>query len=159
MPHVIRHAQSEAIKKSKRQLTQRVVQARNVDVSKPIRPLPPAAQRLLQRLEQLLGVQFDQLTVNEYQPGVGLSSHVDTHSAFTGASPSSAPCCVFIFMKIVVSHDITLITKCALLGGIDSMHLHFLSFFCLGWPQKLRSEINKTIKYSLNLRGCNLQGR
>ncbi len=103
-PHIIRHAQSEAIKKSKRQLTQRVVQARNVDVSKPIRPLPPAAQRLLQRLEQLLeqllGVQFDQLTVNEYQPGVGLSSHVDTHSAFTGASPSSAPCCVFIHINI-----------------------------------------------------------
>lgn len=60
------------------------VQARNVDIDRPIRPLPPTAQQLLQRLEQLLGVQFDQLTVNEYQPGVGLSSHVDTHSAFTG---------------------------------------------------------------------------
>jgi alkylated DNA repair protein alkB family protein 8 len=27
-------------------------------------------------------VGFDQVTVNEYQPGVGLSPHVDTHSAF-----------------------------------------------------------------------------
>ena len=24
----------------------------------------------------------DQLTVNEYQPGIGISSHVDAHSAF-----------------------------------------------------------------------------
>ena len=55
-----------------------------MDINKPIRPLPPTAQRLLQRLEQVLGVQFDQLTVNEYNPGVGLSSHIDTHSAFTG---------------------------------------------------------------------------
>ncbi len=61
-----------------------LVQARNVDINKPIRPLPPTAQRVLQQLERLFGVQFDQLTVNEYNPGVGLSSHVDTHSAFTG---------------------------------------------------------------------------
>lgn len=32
---------------------------------------------------------FDQLTVNEYEPGVGLSAHVDTHSAFTGKSLST----------------------------------------------------------------------
>ncbi|BDA48090.1 probable alkylated DNA repair protein alkB homolog 8 [Coccomyxa sp. Obi] len=69
--------------------------ARNVDINKPIRPLPPTAQRLLQRLEQLLGVHFDQLTVNEYNPGVGLSSHIDTHSAFTGPIVSlslAGPC-------------------------------------------------------------------
>ena len=29
--------------------------------------------------------QIDQLTVNEYTPGVGLAPHIDTHSAFTGA--------------------------------------------------------------------------
>jgi alkylated DNA repair protein alkB homolog 8 len=28
---------------------------------------------------------LDQLTVNEYGAGVGLSPHIDTHSAFTGA--------------------------------------------------------------------------
>lgn len=60
------------------------MQTRSVDVGKPIRPLPPSAQRVLARLQQLLGVTFDQLTVNEYEPGIGLSSHVDTHSAFTG---------------------------------------------------------------------------
>lgn len=27
---------------------------------------------------------FDQVTVNEYRRGVGLSTHVDTHSAFVG---------------------------------------------------------------------------
>ena len=32
--------------------------------------------------------QFDQVTVNEYPPGVGLSPHIDTHSAFTGAIAS-----------------------------------------------------------------------
>ncbi len=30
-------------------------------------------------------MQIDQLTVNEYGCGVGLSPHIDTHSAFTGA--------------------------------------------------------------------------
>ena len=29
-------------------------------------------------------LQIDQLTVNRYEPGVGLSPHVDAHSAFTG---------------------------------------------------------------------------
>lgn len=27
--------------------------------------------------------QFDQITVNEYQPGIGIASHCDTHSAFS----------------------------------------------------------------------------
>ena len=52
----------------------------------PIQLLSPLAQRIACRLEELLGVAFDQLTVNEYEPGVGLSAHVDTHSAFTGKS-------------------------------------------------------------------------
>ena len=30
-------------------------------------------------------MQLDQLTVNRYPAGVGLSPHVDAHSAFTGA--------------------------------------------------------------------------
>ena len=63
-----------------------MLQSRNVDTQKPIRPLPPLAQQMAHRLEELLGVAFDQLTVNEYEPGVGLSAHVDTHSAFTGKS-------------------------------------------------------------------------
>jgi hypothetical protein len=41
---------------------------------------------------------LDQLTVNEYKSGVGLSKHIDTHSAFTGrvlcnlCLPLSIPC-------------------------------------------------------------------
>ena len=61
-----------------------VVQSRNVDLDRPIHPLPPFAQQIAYRLGELLGVAFDQLTVNKYEPGVGLSAHVDTHSAFTG---------------------------------------------------------------------------
>lgn len=61
-----------------------MLQSRNVDAGKPIKPLPPLARQLACRLEKLLGVNFDQLTVNEYEAGVGLSAHVDTHSAFAG---------------------------------------------------------------------------
>lgn len=44
-------------------------------------------------------MQVDQLTVNEYQPGVGLSPHVDAHSAFTGpvASLTLGSACVMEF--------------------------------------------------------------
>ena len=34
---------------------------------------------------------LDQLTVNEYAPGVGLSRHLDTHSAFTGETACATP--------------------------------------------------------------------
>lgn len=61
-----------------------VLQSRNVDLTRPIQPLPPLAQQIACRIGEVLGVAFDQLTVNEYEPGVGLSAHVDTHSAFTG---------------------------------------------------------------------------
>lgn len=46
-------------------------------------------------------VPLDQLTINEYTPGVGLSAHIDTHSAFTGAilSLSLAGGCVMEFRK------------------------------------------------------------
>ena len=33
-------------------------------------------------------LQVDQCTANEYPPGVGLSAHIDTHSAFTGVAGS-----------------------------------------------------------------------
>ena len=61
------------------------MQSRNVDVTKPMGLLPPLAHKIASRLEELLGCSFDQLTVNEYEAGVGLSAHVDTHSAFTGS--------------------------------------------------------------------------
>ena len=45
--------------------------------------------------------QIDQITVNEYEAGVGLAPHVDTHSAFEGAilSLSLAGACVMEFRR------------------------------------------------------------
>ncbi|GLI71013.1 hypothetical protein VaNZ11_016129, partial [Volvox africanus] len=59
---------------------------RNVDPAKPLGPLPTWAAALADRIAALPEVSqpLDQLTVNEYDPGVGLAPHVDTHSAFTG---------------------------------------------------------------------------
>eukprot|EP00879_Flechtneria_rotunda_P014086 GHRR01014716.1.p1 GENE.GHRR01014716.1~~GHRR01014716.1.p1 ORF type:complete len:408 (+),score=126.67 GHRR01014716.1:55-1278(+) len=59
---------------------------RGVDSQQKMGPLPEWLQPLLLRMEALPDVlPLDQLTVNEYAPGVGLSSHIDTHSAFSGA--------------------------------------------------------------------------
>ncbi|EKX38899.1 hypothetical protein GUITHDRAFT_115004 [Guillardia theta CCMP2712] len=48
------------------------------------RAFPPFLLRIAQRAlrEKLLLFEPDQCTVNEYQPGQGIRSHVDTHSAF-----------------------------------------------------------------------------
>lgn len=53
----------------------------------PLGPLPAWVQPLAAAAGALPSVcqTLDQLTINEYEPGVGLSPHVDTHSAFTGA--------------------------------------------------------------------------
>lgn len=62
-------------------------QTRNVDPDSPTVPMPAKLDPILQRLQEVLnGWNPDQLTVNDYAPGVGLSPHIDTHSAFTGAS-------------------------------------------------------------------------
>jgi len=49
-------------------------------------PLPPFLSEVLERLtaSQLLPWEgdADQITVNEYMPGMGIAPHVDTHSAF-----------------------------------------------------------------------------
>ncbi|KAL0051627.1 hypothetical protein WJX82_010933 [Trebouxia sp. C0006] len=64
-------------------------QSRNVDPQKPIQQFPAALQPVVERLQHLQDMpQVDQCTVNEYSPGVGLSPHIDTHSAFTGAIAS-----------------------------------------------------------------------
>lgn len=77
-------------------------QSRNVDPGQELGPFPPTMQTVSQRVERLLAGEcekvpqpkdgaleqfwpLDQLTVNEYPAGVGLSPHVDTHSAFQGA--------------------------------------------------------------------------
>jgi alkylated DNA repair protein alkB family protein 8 len=57
-----------------------------VDPAAPADPFPEELLPLVERLQALPGVgPLDQLTVNEYPPGVGLSPHVDTHSAFGDA--------------------------------------------------------------------------
>lgn len=59
---------------------------RDVDPQQPIAPMPAPVAALLPRLRAAGGTdRLDQLTVNEYGIGVGLSPHIDTHSAFTGA--------------------------------------------------------------------------
>ncbi|KAL4441225.1 hypothetical protein ABPG77_011462 [Micractinium sp. CCAP 211/92] len=55
-------------------------------VGAPLHPIPPRARRIADRIQQLPdAVAIDQLTVNDYACGVGISPHVETHSAFTGA--------------------------------------------------------------------------
>lgn len=44
--------------------------------------LPVWTNELLDRLEAVAGVRFDQLTVNEYQPGDSIPPHTDSHSPF-----------------------------------------------------------------------------
>lgn len=39
-----------------------------------------------------VAMRLDQLTVNEYESGVGLSPHIDTHSAFTGEAGGGRGC-------------------------------------------------------------------
>lgn len=83
-------------------------QSRNVDPTQELGAFPPPLRSVSQKVERLVegdceqapldggttgAIQtetepfwpLDQLTVNEYPAGVGLSPHVDTHSAFHGA--------------------------------------------------------------------------
>ena len=63
------------------------MQSRNVDRSG-AEPLPAAVRAAAQRVTGALpGWACDQVTVNDYPPGVGLNPHIDTHSAFAGAHP------------------------------------------------------------------------
>ncbi|KAL4646957.1 hypothetical protein GN956_G7704 [Arapaima gigas] len=57
----------------------------NVDKNKPLPGgLPAVCGVVLERclVQNHISIRPDQLTVNEYQPGQGIPSHVDTHSAF-----------------------------------------------------------------------------
>lgn len=82
-------------------------QIRNVNTSQYLGELPRFVSPILERISsfQKLGYTgstvLDQLTVNEYPPGVGLSPHIDTHSAFEGMifSLSLAGPCVMEFRK------------------------------------------------------------
>ena len=56
----------------------------NVDPASPIVAMPPSCVNIMDRLLRAgaTTMLFDQLTVQEYLPGQGISAHVDTHSAF-----------------------------------------------------------------------------
>ncbi|XP_009783080.1 alkylated DNA repair protein ALKBH8 homolog isoform X2 [Nicotiana tabacum] len=80
---------------------------RNVNANQYLGELPSFLSPILEKMSlfQKLGyaetVLLDQLTVNEYPPGVGLSPHIDTHSAFEDLifSLSLAGPCIMEFRK------------------------------------------------------------
>ncbi|KAG1362779.1 alkylated DNA repair protein ALKBH8 [Cocos nucifera] len=63
-------------------------ETRNVDSKQFLGELPSFVSHILKKIMSFPGLdddrskQVDQLTVNEYPSGVGLSPHIDTHSAF-----------------------------------------------------------------------------
>lgn len=82
-------------------------ETRNVDVKDHQGELPSFVNYLRKRISSFSGdvesgdILVNQLTVNEYPPGVGLSPHIDTHSAFEGSifSLSLAGPCIMEFRK------------------------------------------------------------
>ncbi|CAM6087992.1 unnamed protein product [Calypogeia fissa] len=83
--------------------------SRNVDLSQKLGNLPTFVGKEVEKIGSLpeltqaneLSLPLDQLTVNEYPRGVGLSPHIDTHSAFEGSiiSLSLAGPCVMEFRR------------------------------------------------------------
>ncbi|KAK3141593.1 hypothetical protein QOZ80_4BG0335910 [Eleusine coracana subsp. coracana] len=82
-------------------------ETRNVDSKQFLGELPDFVSTVLQKIISFPGVNkcstklVDQLTVNEYPCGVGLSPHIDTHSAFEEMifSLSLAGPCIMEFRK------------------------------------------------------------
>ncbi|XP_057963938.1 alkylated DNA repair protein ALKBH8 homolog isoform X6 [Malania oleifera] len=82
-------------------------ETRNINTKEHLGELPSFVSLILERISSFpkLGnaedLVLDQLTVNEYPPGVGLSPHIDTHSAFEGSifSLSLAGSCVMEFRR------------------------------------------------------------
>ncbi|CAN0880218.1 Alkylated DNA repair protein ALKBH8 homolog [Linum grandiflorum] len=86
---------------------------RNVNTKRFLGELPSFVSPVLQRissfpdLDHTASSMLDQLTVNEYPRGVGLSPHIDTHSAFEGLifSLSLAGPCIMEFRQYVDGHN------------------------------------------------------
>ncbi|KFK44933.1 hypothetical protein AALP_AA1G321700 [Arabis alpina] len=85
---------------------------RNVDTKKKLGELPLFVSTILERISLFpnldndpASLSLDQLTVNEYPSGVGLSPHIDTHSAFEDCifSLSLAGPCIMEFRRYSVS--------------------------------------------------------
>ncbi|XP_035543707.1 alkylated DNA repair protein ALKBH8 homolog isoform X4 [Juglans regia] len=82
-------------------------ETRNVNTRRKLGELPSFVSLILERissfpnLDDSANIVLDQLTVNEYPTGVGLSPHVDTHSAFEGFifSLSLAGPCIMEFRQ------------------------------------------------------------
>ncbi|OVA18380.1 RNA recognition motif domain [Macleaya cordata] len=80
---------------------------RNVNTKHHLGELPQFVSTILQKISSFPNLEdagnaiVDQLTVNEYPPGVGLSPHIDTHSAFEGLifSLSLAGPCIMEFRR------------------------------------------------------------
>ncbi|KAL6549757.1 Alkylated DNA repair protein alkB 8 [Orobanche minor] len=80
---------------------------RNVNTNQYLGELPSFVSPVLEKIKSFqtldcaADVSLDQLTINEYAPGVGLSPHIDTHSAFEGliCSLSLAGPCIMEFRK------------------------------------------------------------
>ncbi|KAF5735144.1 alkylated DNA repair protein alkB 8 [Tripterygium wilfordii] len=82
-------------------------ETRNVNTKQYLGELPSFVSPILERIplfknvDSSAGLTLDQLTVNEYPLGVGLSPHIDTHSAFDGLifSLSLAGPCIMEFRR------------------------------------------------------------
>ena len=75
---------------------------RTVDSKSDAMDIPVEMVRVMENMSALPEVgELDQITVNEYAPGVGLSPHVDTHSAFGDTIGSLSLCsgAAMIFRK------------------------------------------------------------
>ncbi|KAG0598563.1 hypothetical protein M758_12G084100 [Ceratodon purpureus] len=88
---------------------------RNVDLTQKLGELPSVLEPVLKKISLVPEIRnakeptlpFDQLTVNEYPRGVGLSPHIDTHSAFEGSilSLSLGGPCIMEFRKYINRGD------------------------------------------------------
>nr|XP_048320346.1 alkylated DNA repair protein ALKBH8 homolog isoform X1 [Ziziphus jujuba var. spinosa] len=84
-------------------------ETRNVDSKQHLGELPSFVSPVLEKISMFPSLGdaankvLNQLTVNEYPPGVGLSPHIDTHSAFEGLifSLSLAGPCIMEFRRYV----------------------------------------------------------
>lgn len=94
---------------------------RGVDVDTPAKPFPIQIASIAEHIQSLPSVpsRLDQLTINEYTRGVGLTSHVDTHSAFEGAivSLSLAGSAVMQFKQGPVMRSLLLPRRSLLILG------------------------------------------
>lgn len=75
-----------------------LLQTRNVDRENPMKDFPDLVKSVALRIQAAGDVPaLDQLTVNDYPPGVGLAPHIDTHSAFTGMRHNSSTTTIMDF--------------------------------------------------------------